>query len=645
MSKASRGAHSLPLPGFADGEDQAIPDLFSDAPATPQQALPQQALTTTCAAGPAAEDQPLHPAWRPTSACRPATERTWPTWSDAALDGLATPAAKFEANVAAIQVLQALESAQRAPSPEERRTLVRFSGWGGLPASFNFDSRDANWRARAQRLQALLPAEDYAAALASVNTSHYTDPLVIHWLWEAVVRMGFKGGRVLEPSAGVGHFLGCMPQDLACASQVTAIEVDAIASRVLAKLYAGFGVDVRQQATEAAQLAAGSYDLVISNLPFGNFGVSDGRNLAFSRFSIHNWFAARGLEVLRAGGLLCVITSSYLLDESDTAARAYLASQAELVGAFRLPSGAFSGLGGTDVQADVVVLRKRGAPSTEDASSAGWINLNFVPAELRRSSDPYMRINEWLVSHPGHLLGRIDKVSNGYTPVPTVMPEGDLVDALRRTSVLFPAGIYLLPTVLEHPRPRQPAPAGARPGSFLVEGDRIMVSGPDGFDDVTGNLSATAKQRIAGLAEIRDLTRGLLRAQTEVRSDGSLAPERSRLNAVYDRFVRKYGCLSNRANALAFRRDPDYPLLLSLEHYDDEEDVATKAAIFSRRTVAPVREPQSAGTPEEALAQCLHWRGRVDPAYIGKLLRADPAAAVDALLEAAQIFRDPSAAC
>lgn len=638
MSKASRGAYSLPLPGFALGEDQAIPDLFSDAPRAPE-----HVVEVTGVDGPADDVHPRQPGWRPTRASSATPqEQGWPTWSDATLDNLSTPVAKFEANVAAIQLLQALESAQRTPSPDERRTLMRFTGWGGIPASFNHDGRDANWRARAQRLQTLVSDDEYAAALASVNTSHYTDPLVIHWMWEALVRMGFKGGRVLEPSAGVGHFLGCMPPDLACKSQVTAIEVDCIAARILSKLYADSGVDVRNQATEAAQLASGAYDLVISNIPFGNFGISDGRNLPYSRFSIHNWFAARGLDALRAGGMLCVITSSYLLDEPDTAARSYLASHAELIAAFRLPSGTFAGLGGTDVQADVVVLRKRQGPAADDAASAGWLNLGFVPAELRRCNDPYMRINEWFLSHPGHLFGRVDKVSNGYTPVPTVMPDGDLSDALRRASTLFPTGAYVqsIPTVL--PKPRAQAPAGARPGSFQVEQGRIMLSVPDGLVDVTDTLSATARQRIAGLAEIRDLTRSLLRAQTDERSDASLAPGRIRLNAAYDRFVRKYGCLSNRANAMAFRRDPDYPLLLSLEHYDDEEDVATKAAIFTRRTVCPVREPQTAGTPEEALAQCLHWRGRVDPDYMGKLLQADPSAVADALLEAALIFRDPS---
>lgn len=631
MAQVATEAHSLWLPGFGDNDDQAIPDLFADAPAV-------------------APEEPSHPqssvrargSWRPDRRVAATRSWAWPTWSDASLDGLSTPTAKFEANIAAIEVLRRVELNPGPLADDDRRALLRFTGWGGLPGAFNNNSSDPGWRARAERLQSLLSAEEHTAALASVNTSHYTDPVVVHWLWRALLTMGFDGGSILEPSAGVGHFIGCMPQAVARKSRVTAIELDDIAARILRALYAPHGVDVRRQAAETADLAEGSFDLVVSNIPFGSFGVSDGRNRPFSRFSIHNWFVGRGLELLREGGLICVVTSTYLMDETDRTARAYFASQADLLTAFRLPAGTFAGLGGTDVQADVVVLRKRKA-SAPIPSDAPWLELTFVPPALRhpRCSDPYMRINAWFTERPSNVVGLIDKASNGYGHVPTARLEGPLRDALARLAALVPAAMYC-GRETDLPTPTRPqAPAGARPGSYVIADGRIHLAERGELVDITPRTSGAARQRVAKMCEIRDCTRDLLKAQLEDGPDGKQASLRRRLNDLYDRFVARFGCLSSRANALAFRRDPDYPLLLSLEHYDDEHEAAHKAAIFERRTVAPVKEPESADTPEEALALCMQWRGKVDVVYIAKLLQGDPAHVVAALLDAGLVFQDP----
>ncbi|MBI5792613.1 MAG: hypothetical protein HZA63_14175 [Rhodocyclales bacterium] len=631
MARVATEAHSLWLPGFGDHDDQAIPDLFADAPTVPREEL--------------SHSQPpviARSAWRPQRRGTAVRSWAWPTWSDASLDGLSTPVAKFEANIAAIEMLRRVEANPQPLTDDERRTLLRFTGWGGLPGAFNSNSGDPGWRARADRLQSLLSAEEHGAALASVNTSHYTDPMVVHWLWRALQTMGFDGGSILEPSAGVGHFIGCMPQAIARKSRVTAIELDDIAARILRALYAPHGVDVRGQATETVDLAEGSFDLVVSNIPFGSFGVMDGRNRPFSRFSIHNWFVGKGLELLREGGLMCVVTSTFLMDETDRTARAYFASQADLLTAFRLPAGTFAGLGGTDVQADVVVLRKRKA-SVRMPSDAPWLELTFVPPALRhpRCSDPYMRINAWFTERPSNVVGLIDKVSNGYAHVPTARLEGPLRDALARVSALVPAAAYS-GREANLPAPTRPqAPSGARPGSYVVAEGRIHLAEGGELVDITARLFGAARQRVAKMCEIRDCTRDLLKAQLEDGPDGTQASLRRRLNDLYDRFVAKFGCLSSRANALAFRRDPDYPLLLSLEHYDDEQEAAHKAAIFEGRTVAPVKEPVSADTPEEALALCMQWRGKVDAVYIAKLLQGDQADVVSALLDAGLVFQDP----
>jgi len=632
MTRAVTEATSLWLPGFGDQDVQAFPDLFAESP----QPAPEEASPPTTA--------PARSAWHPQRVANQIRSWAWPVWSDSSLDGLSTPVAKFEANLAAIEVLRRVEADLRPLNDDERRSLLRFSGWGGLPGSFNCKANDAGWRVRADRLQSALSAEEHAAALHSVNTSHYTDPLVIHWLWRALKSIGFNGGAILETSAGIGHFIGCMPEAIARKSRVMAIELDDIAGRILQALYTPYGVEVRRQAAETVDLAEGSFDLVVSNLPFGNFGVTDSRNRPYSRFSIHNWFVGKGLEVLRDGGLLCVITSTFLLDENDRSARAFFASQADLLTAFRLPAGTFAGLGGTDVQADVIVLRKRSA-SVAMPSDTPWLELAFVPPELRhpRCADPHMRINAWFTKRPVHVLGLVDKVSNGYTPVPTVRLDGPLCDALARASALVPVSAYAGRDIGAQAVSRPQAAPGSRPGSYVVVEGRIHLAEGGELVDISARLSGLSRQRVARMCEIRDCTRDLLEAQLEDRPDVTLTGFRRRLNELYDRFVAKFGCLSNRANALAFRRDPDYPLLLALEHYDDEEEVAHKAAIFQRRTVTPVKEPQSADTPHEALALCMQWRGRVDALYIAKLLQGDEAEVIDALLEAGLVYEDPVA--
>lgn len=580
--------------------------------------------------------------WRVVASVATASRVVWPSLGRADLDDLGGAVAKFEANLAAIEQLRQIEAENRPASAEERQVLLRYTGWGGLPASFNLETEDPAWAGRARRLQAMVGAEDYESARASVNNSHYTEIHVIEAIWQAVARFGFTGGRILEPAAGIGHFIGAMPRDMAERSSVTAVEIDRVSGRILKALYAPGGVDVRIAPFEKTPLPDHWFDLVIGNVPFGKYQVADVSNRAYARFSIHNYFFGRALDLVRPGGLVCFITSSHTLDAQYDAVREYIAAQAHLLGAIRLPTGTFAGIAATDVQTDILFLRKR---QRAEAVDADWLKLGAVPDSLRHPQcyERYLPINAWYAERPQFCIGRIRRESNGYEEVPVAVFEGNLEAALQERIALLPAGVY-------HPIVHQAAPlrvvvpaeAGARPGSYRLHQGRVHRVEAGEMVDVHDRLNATQRARITGMCAIRDHARALLDAQLADESDGRLGHLRAMLNGTYDRYVAKYGCLSTRANALAFRRDPDYPLLLSLEHYDEESETARKAALFSRRTLTRVVEPSTAGEPAEALAASVQWRGRVDPAYMAGLLAAPEVAVLAALAEAGHIFLDPA---
>lgn len=652
-------APSLWLPGFDPDEPEfARPspeaDLFAELPApeASHTAASQAAEAPTGIILPsteAASESPASPSpsrssWRVIAGAKRDEPRVlWPALRREHLAGLSGAVTKFDANLAAIRALQALESGQRAPDAEERGQLLRFTGWGGLPAAFNLEGGDPAWRRRAEELQALLPAEDYDSARASVNNSHYTEVHVIEAMWQAVERFGFTGGRVLEPAAGVGHFLGAMPRALAEQSALTAVEIDQLSGRLLQTLYGPHGADVRIVPFEKLALPENWFDLVIGNVPFGNYQVADTSTKAYARFRIHNYFFGRALDLVRPGGLVCFITSTGTMEARADAVREHIASQAELLGAIRLPMGAFAGIASTDVQTDILFLRKR---KPGEAVSGAWLERVMVPDTLRhpRCAQKYLQINAWYARHPDFCIGRVTQESNGYEEVPTVVFEGDLEPALAERVALLPSGVYeaAKPVALAAVRATVSAEPGARPGSYRVHHGRVhRVEGTE-LVDLHDSLNATQRARIAGLCAIRGHARTLLDAQLAQDGDEGLAHLRALLNGTYDRYVARHGCLSTRANALAFRRDPDYPLLLSLEHYDEESDTARKAALFTQRTLRRVSAPTAVSEPAEALATSVQWRGRVDPTYMARLLSAPEEEVLAALTEAGQIFLDPA---
>ena len=650
-------APSLWLPGF-DPDEPALPDLPPEADLFAEHLAPDasQATADTSAAGVLAGTEtdaevhserpssPTRASWRVViGAKRDEPRPLWPPLRREHLSGLNGAVTKFEANLAAARALQGIELAPRTPDATERGQLLRFTGWGGLPAAFNLEGTDPSWRGRAEELQALLPTDDYASARASVNNSHYTEVHVIEAMWQAVERFGFTGGRVIEPAAGVGHFLGVMPRALAERSAVTAIEIDRLSGRLLQALYAPHGADVRIAPFEKVALPENWFDLVIGNVPFGNFPAADAGPKPYARFRIHNYFFGRALDLVRPGGMVCFITSTGTMEARDDDVREYVASQAELLGAIRLPRGAFDGLASTDVQTDMLFLRKR---HPGEAVSGAWMERVLVPDGLRHPRCPhkYLQINAWYARNPAFCIGQVTQESNGYEEVPTVVFEGDLEPALAERIALLPSGVYTpaKPVVLASVRAAVPAEPGARPGSFRVHHGRVhRVEGAE-LVDLHDSLNATQRARIAGMCAIRDHARALLDAQLAQDGDEGLAQLRAMLNGTYDRYVSRHGCLSTRANALAFRRDPDYPLLLSLEHYDEESDTARKAALFTQRTLRRVSAPTAVAEPTEALAASVQWRGQVDPGYMARLLSAPEDEVLAALSDAGQIFLDPS---
>ena len=368
--------------------------------------------------------------WRVVSTATEAAPRVlWPQLTRADLEHLTGPCAKFEANLAATTLLRQIEAEGRPASTDDRQVLQRYTGWGGLPASFNLEAADSAWSERARRLQAMLSAEDYESARASVNNSHYTEVSVIEAIWQAVERFGFTGGRILEPAAGIGHFIGAMPRNLAERSSITAVEIDRVSGRILKALYAPGGVDVRISPFEKTPLPDRWFDLVIGNVPFGKYQVADVSNRAYARFSIHNYFFGRALDLVRPGGLVCFITSSHTMDAQYDAVREHIASQAHLLGAIRLPKGTFAGIASTEVQTDILFLRKR---QRAEAVEANWLKLGTVPDSLRHPQcyERYLPINAWYAEHPQFCIGRVRRESNGYEEVPVAVFEGDLEAAL-----------------------------------------------------------------------------------------------------------------------------------------------------------------------------------------------------------------------
>ena len=518
--------------------------------------------------------------------------------------------AKCRANIEAIQLLKYLERNGFQASPEQQDKLSVYIGWGGIPEVF--DENKPDWSKEYAELKALLTPEEYDAARGSTLNAHYTSPAVIRAIYEAVGGIGFEGGRILEPSMGVGNFFGLLPESMAN-SRLYGVELDSITGRIAKQLYPEADITVAGFETTNRP---GFYDLAVGNVPFGQYQVHDPEYDRLG-FSIHNYFAAKMLDQVRPGGIVAFVTSRYTLDAKDESVRRYLAERGEMLGAIRLPNNAFRANAGTDVVSDIIFLQRREAPATELPE---WVHVGTTPEGFT--------VNRYFLDLPEMVLGTPTAESTQYGRQDyTVAPiEGaDLSEQLHK-AVQNIHGEYTEREIEEAERSDiLPADPDVRNYSFaLVDGE---VYYREGGIMVRQSVSAAMTERIKGLMELRDCTRRLIQLQTEDASDGEIAAEQRRLNRLYDAYTAKHGLISNRENKRAFSDDSSYYLLCSLEILDEDGKLERKADMFTRRTIQPHRPVEHTETAAEALAVSLNELGRVDIAYMSRLCGRDTSSA------------------
>jgi len=517
---------------------------------------------------------------------------------------------KCRANIEAIQLLKYLERNGFQASPEQQDKLSGYVGWGGIPEVF--DENKPDWSKEYAELKSLLTPDEYEAARGSTLNAHYTSPAVIKAIYEAVGSMGFEGGRILEPSMGVGNFFGLLPENMAN-SQLYGVELDSITGRIAKQLYPKADITVAGFETTNRP---GYFDLAVGNVPFGQYQVHDPEYDRLG-FSIHNYFAAKMLDQVRPGGIVAFVTSRYTLDARGESVRRYLAESGELLGAIRLPNNAFRANAGTDVVSDIIFLQRREQPLTE---LPDWVHVGTTPEGFT--------VNRYFIDNPDMVLGTPSAESAQYGRQDyTVAPiEGaDLSEQLHE-AVQNIHGEYTERDVEEAENTDiLPADPDVRNYSFtLVDGE---VYYREGGIMVRQDVSAAMTERIKGLMELRDCTRRLIQLQTEDVSDAEIAVEQRRLNQLYDAYTAKHGLISSRENKRAFSDDSSYYLLCSLEILNEDGKLERKADMFTRRTIQPHRPVEHTETAAEALAVSLNELGRVDIAYMSRLCGRDTSSA------------------
>lgn len=542
--------------------------------------------------------------------------------------GLGGAKAKFRANMAAINLLKELEFEGAQASPEQQEVLSRYVGWGGLADAFD-ESKD-NWKDEFAELYATLSPEEYAAARASTLNAHYTSPTVIKAIYEAVGSMGFQTGNILEPAMGVGNFFGLLPQEMQ-GSRLYGVELDSITGRIAKQLYPKADITVAGfETTDRRDF----FDLAIGNVPFGQYQVND---RAYNKlgFSIHDYFFAKTLDQVRPGGVIAFVTSRYTMDKQSPEVRKYIAQRAELLGAIRLPNNAFKANAGTEVVSDIIFLQKRDRPIDIEPD---WVHLG--------ENEDGFSINQYFIDHPEMVLGRQTSESTQYGRQDfTVEPYEDLDLATQlRYAIQNIGGKYEaaeLPDLGENETIQDTIPADPNVKNYsyaVVDGE---VYYRENSFMVKPNLNATAKERVKGMAELRDCVHRLIDLQMWESDDISIRAEQQKLNRLYDRFTEKYGLINSRGNALAFADDSSYYLLCSLEVLDDEDKtkLKSKADMFTKRTIKQQRSVDSVDTAAEALALSIGEKARVDMAYMSQLTGKSEDDIIDELNGV--IFLDP----
>ena len=550
------------------------------------------------------EEKAEAPTASPTSPAVSADRHNYRITDDAL--GVGGAKEKFRNNMAAIRLLHDLQIENRLATPEEQETLAKYVGWGGL--SMAFDEKNAAWANEYKELKAELSDEEYHAAMESTLTAFYTPPVVIKAMYEALDRLGFSQGNILEPSCGTGNFLGLLPENME-KSKLHGIEIDPISGRIAKQLYQKASIAI--EGFEDTKLPDSHFDVVLGNIPFGEFKVNDSRYNA-QKFLIHDYFIAKALDKVRAGGVVMFITSKGTMDKASPEVRKYIAQRAELLGAVRLPDNTFRANAGTEVTSDILILQKRDRIIDIEPE---WVHLD--------TDENGVTMNSYFVQHPEMVLGEMrmestrfgmDSACKAYPDMPLA---GLLHEAVQRINGEITEQDVEIDEISDEREKAIPADPNVRNFSFALVGGKVYFR--ENNEMTPANVSITAENRIKGLLEIRDCVRKLIQYQTDDCPEEMIQTEQENLNRLYDAFTKKYGLINSRGNYLAFAADESYFLLCSLEVLDDEGKFKRKADMFTKRTIKPHREVTFVETASEALALSIGEKARVDLPYMSQL--------------------------
>lgn len=540
--------------------------------------------------------------------------------------GAGGPKAKYKANMEAIHLLQTLEKEERLAAPEEQEILSRYVGWGGIPQAF--EENNSSWANEYLELKNTLSPEEYSAARASTLNAFYTSPTVIRSMYEVLENMGLKQGNILEPSCGVGNFMGLIPESMGKANMY-GVELDPVSGRIAKQLYQKNKIAV--QGFEETSYPDSFFDCVIGNVPFGAYQVSD-RRYDRHHFMIHDYFIAKSLDLVRPGGVVAVVTSSGTMDKQNPAVRQYIANRAELLGAIRLPNNAFQRNANTSVVSDILFFQKRDRASIEEPE---WLNLKETPEGYS--------VNAYFAEHPEMVLGEFTTESTQYGKQEvTVKPkEGITLEEQLKEAVQNIHGtiteLELSDTELEEDVVSIPADPEVKNFSFTVVDDEVYYRENSVMNRM--ELPAMTAERVKGMVKIRDITNELIQCQMEEGSDEQITKLQGKLNEEYDTFTAKYGLISSNANKRAFSQDSSYCLLTSLEFLDDKGELKRKADIFTKRTIRRAETVTSVDTASEALAVSIGERAGVELSYMAQLSGKTEAELTEEL--AGVIFKNP----
>ena len=520
--------------------------------------------------------------------------------------GAGGPKAKYKANMEAIHLLQTLEKEERLAAPEEQEILSRYVGWGGIPQAF--EESNSSWADEYLELKNTLSPEEYRAARASTLNAFYTSPTVIRSMYEALENMGLKQGNILEPSCGVGNFMGLIPESMGKANMY-GVELDPVSGRIAKQLYQKNKIAI--QGFEETSYPDSFFDCVIGNVPFGAYQVSD-RRYDRHHFMIHDYFIAKSLDLVRPGGVVAVVTSSGTMDKQNPAVRQYIANRAELLGAIRLPNNAFQRNANTSVVSDILFFQKRDRASIEEPE---WLNLKEIPEGYS--------VNAYFAEHPEMVLGDFTTESTQYgkqevtvKPKEGITLEEQLKEAIRNIHGTI-TELELSDTELEEDVVSIPADPDVKNFSFTVVNEEVYYRENSVMNRM--ELPAMTAERVKGMVKIRDVTNELIQCQMEEGSDEQITKLQGKLNEEYDTFTAKYGLISSNANKRAFSQDSSYCLLTSLEFLDDKGELKRKADIFTKRTIRRAETVTSVDTASEALAVSIGERAGVDLSYMAQL--------------------------